>query len=491
MFARVASHDVVQLVAPNLQDTRRKRPLSGFVSIMLIASVTISACATPTPVVIEKTVEVKVVETKEVVKEVQVEVTPIPGPAEPVDLVIWGEGTTHGQLALDPASDPKAVYAHMLVEKFQEENPGITVKFENHGWDEELRQNLTNAMLAGTGPDIIVGEGFFKNFAAVDALLPLDDGIMDIKDNAIPGTYQGAFLNDKIYGLASFTSVFGFERNCEVIEKAGLDCSKPPETWDDLLVQAEAINKAGKGEYHGYTLHGPAGFSMGPPFRIYVYLLQSGANFAKPDPATGLDMPWFNDPKAAPVYTFQRELAKSTPPGLMFEPDEGKLYTQLFQGKTAYQLAGGWHVNWAKDAGCTTCEYSVIPLPKDGQPASVVVANVIYGIMKTSKHPDEAMKWIRFTQRDDVQAEVFTANGRIPTTKTGLKALYPDADPATQAFIDTALNSSNLNAMPQWVKNPQKVWQVYNDFLLKLFTTDTPVEALMDEAQAAAEEAVK
>lgn len=468
-----------------------KKSLLRIVTLLVLVTMVLSGCAAPTPMVIEKTVEVKVVETKEVVKEVQVEVTPTPGPAEPVELVIWGEGITAGQLELDPASDPKAVYAHMLVEQFEKENPGITVKFENHGWDEELRQNLTNAMLAGSGPDIIVGEGFFKNYAALDALLPLDDGIGDIKDNAVPGTYQGAFLNGKTYGLASFTSVFGFERNCAVIEAAGLDCSKPPETWDDLLVQAEAITKAGNGEYYGYTLQGPAGFSMGAPFRIYVYLLQSGANFAKPDAATGLDYPWFNDPKAAPVYTFLRELAKSTPPGLLFEADEGKLYTQLFQGKSAYQMAGGWHVNWAKDSGCTTCQYSSVPLPKDGQPATVVVANVIYGIMKTSKHPDEAMKWIRFTQRDDVQAQVFIANGRIPTTKTGLAAVRETVDPATQAYIDTLLNSSNVKAMPQWVKNPQKVWQVYNDFLVKLFTTDTPVEALMDEAQAAAEEAVK
>ena len=189
--------------------------------------------------------------------------------------------------------------------------------------------------------------------AALDALLPLDDSIGDIKDNAVAGTYQGAFLNGKIYGLASFTSVFGFERNCDVIEKAGLDCAKPPETWDDLLVQAEAITKAGNGEYYGYTLQGPAGFSMGAPFRIYVYLLEFGANFAKPDAATGLDTPWFNDPKAAPVYTFLRELAKSTPPGLLFEADEGKVYTQLFQGKSAYQMAGGWHVQWAQEFGCT------------------------------------------------------------------------------------------------------------------------------------------
>jgi ABC-type glycerol-3-phosphate transport system substrate-binding protein len=468
-----------------------KKSLLKIVTLLVLISMVLSGCAAPTPMVIENTVEVKVVETQEVIKEVQVEVTPTPGPAAPVELVIWGEGITAGQLELDPGTDPKAVYAHMLVEQFQEENPGITVKFENHGWDEELRQNLTNAMLAGTGPDIIVGEGFFKNMAALDALLPLDDGIGDLKDNAVAGTYQGAFLNGKIYGLASFTSVFGFERNCDVIEKAGLDCSKPPETWDDLLVQAEAITKAGNGEYYGYTLQGPAGFSMGAPFRIYVYLLEAGASMSKPDTATGLDYPNFNDPKAAPVYTFLRELAKSTPPGLLFEADEGKVYTQLFQGKSAYQMAGGWHVQWASESGCTNCQYSSVPMPKDGQPATVVVANVIYGIMKTSKNPDAAMKWIKFTQSDEVQAQVFIANGRIPTTRTALEALRPSVDPATQAYIDTLLNSTNVNAMPQWVKNPQKVWQVYNDFLVKLFTTDAPVESLMDEAQALAEEAVK
>jgi len=467
-----------------------KKSLLKIVTFVVLISMVLSGCAAPTPQVVQQTVEVKVVETKEVVKEVQVEVTPTPGPAEPVELVIWGEGITAGQLELDP-SDPRAEYAHALVTKFQEENPGITVKFENHGWDEELRQNLTNAMLAGTGPDIIVGEGFFKNMAALDAMLPLDDGIGDIVENAIPGTYQGAYLNGKIYGLASFTSVFGFERNCDVIEKAGLDCSKPPATWDDLLVQAEAITKAGNGEYYGYTLQGPAGFSMGAPFRLYVYHLEAGAAMSKPDQATGLDYPYFNDPAAAPVYTFLRELAKSTPPGLLFEADEGKVYTQLFQGTSAYQMAGGWHVSWAKDSGCTNCQYSTVPLPENGQPATVVVANVIYGIMKTSKNPDAAMKWIKFTQRDDVQALVFQANGRIPTTRTALEALHPNVDPATQAYIDTLLNSSNVNAMPQWVKNPQKVWQVYNDFLVKLFTTDEAVEVLMDEAQVLAEEAVK
>jgi ABC-type glycerol-3-phosphate transport system substrate-binding protein len=476
-----------------------KNKLFSLFTLILLLSMVMAACATPTPEVIEKTVEVKVIETQEVIKEVEVtkevmvevEVTPVPEDMGPVELVIWGEGITAGQLDLDPAADPRAEYAHMLVEKFMEENPDIIVKFENHGWDEELRQNLTNAVLAGTGPCVIVGEGFFKNYAALGAMLPLNDALGDVIENAVPGTYQGAQLNNDIYGLASFTSVFGFERNCDVIEAAGLDCSTPPATWNELLAQAEQITEAGQGAYYGYTLQGPAGFSMGAPFRIYVYLLEAGADMARPDVETGLDFPYFNDPNAVQVYEFLREIAKTTPPGLLFDADEGRVYTQLFQGVSAYQMAGGWHVQWAKDSGCTNCQYSTVPLPEGGQPATVVVANVIYGIMNTCKYPEAAAEWIRFTQRDDVQALVFQANGRIPTTYTALEALRPTVDPATQAYIDTLVTSTNVNAMPQWVKNPQKVWQVYNDFLTRLFTTEEPIQALMDEAQLLAEEAVK
>jgi len=235
---------------------------------------------------------------------------------------------------------------------------------------------------------------------------------------------------------------------------------------------------------------------MGSAFRMYVYLLQAGASMSKEDATTGLDVPYFNDPAAVPVYSFLYKLSKTTPPGLLFEADEGKVYTELFLGRSAYQMAGGWHVTWAKTSGFTNCQYSNFPLPEGATDASVAVANVIYGVMKTTKHPEEAIEWIRYTQTDEVQAQVFVANGRIPTTRTALEALRPSVDPATQSFIDIMLNNQNIKAMPQWSKNSQKVWQAYNDFLTKLFMsegdlTDEQIQTLMDEAQAAAEAAMQ
>jgi multiple sugar transport system substrate-binding protein len=401
----------------------------------------------------------------------------------PVNLVIWTEGATLGNVDTDPTG--KGKYGAYLKQQFEKEHPGVTVTMENHGWDEELRQNLLTALMAGNGPDIVVGENFFQQYAELGALAPLDDVIGDVKANAVPGTYKAAEYNGKIYGLSAFTGTFGFERNCVVFKAAGQDCANPPKTWDDLLKVAQAITDKGAGSKFGYTLQGPAGFSVGAVFRIAVYLGQAGASLCNAD----CTYPTFNDPKGIPVYEFVRKLNKLAPPGLAFNPDESAVYSELFKGNSAMQLAGSWHVTWAKDSSCGDCQYSAIPLPDGGKPYSVIVGNVQYAVLKQSKNVDIAKQWVKFTQRDDVQDLVFPNIGRLPSTKTALTKLRPNADPATQSFIDTLLNS-DLGVLPQWRKDPQKIWTAYNDMLTKVLTTDDPIKKILDDAQAQVEQLV-
>ncbi|MBC8160489.1 MAG: extracellular solute-binding protein [Roseiflexaceae bacterium] len=218
-----------------------------------------------------------------------------------------------------------------------------------------------------------------------------------------------------------------------------------------------------------------------------VLLNQAGAVLCENDCTT----PKFNDPKAAPVYEFLRAINKQAPPGLAFDPDEGKIYSQLFKGVSAYQIAGSWHTTWATQSGCADCQYSAVPLPEGGQDSSVVVGNVLYAVLKQSKNPDLAKEFVKLLVRDDVQDLVFPSLGRLPATKSALTKLRPTADTATQSFIDVLLNSPELNVLPQFSKNPQKVWTAYNDMLAKVLTTEEPIQTLLDEGQLAAEEASK
>ncbi len=403
----------------------------------------------------------------------------------PIEIVVWAEGNTVNTIEADP--DGQGQYGKYIVEKFEEENPGVTIKLEYHGWDEELRQNLVTALLANNAPDIVVGENFFQQYAELGALVPLDDIIVDIKENLIPGTYGAGVFKDQVYGLSAFTGVFGFERNCAVIEAAGLDCDAAPATWDDLLREAEQITEAGNGEYFGYTLQGPIGFSVGGIFRIAVYLAQAGAPMCQ-DECT---YPFFNNPDAVPVMEFLRNINAYTPPGLTFDPDEGRVYSQLFDGLSAYQVAGSWHISWAKSVGCEDCRYSGVPVPDGGQPASIIVGNVMYAVLKQSDHPDIAAEWIKFLVRDDVQDLVYPTLGRLPSTRSALETLRPNVDDANQAYVDQLLNNPELGILPQWRKDPQKLWQIYNDMLTEVLSTDEPVVDIMDRAQQAADEVMQ
>jgi ABC-type glycerol-3-phosphate transport system substrate-binding protein len=434
------------------------------------AAVGVLAACQPQTVIVKETVEVE----KEVEKIVEVTAAP-PGPGE-FDLVHWAEGYLYSE---DERFKP---YQDAVTERFKEMYPHVTPKFENFGWDEVLRQNLVTALLGGTAPDVIVGENFFQQYADLGAMVAVDDVIEDIKDNLIPGTYAAAVTGGKVYGINQFTGCFGFERNPNVIEKAGLDPSVAPKTWDELLEHAEMITKAGNDEYYGYTLQGPVGFSVGGIFRIAVYMKQAGADMCKDD----CTYPWFDNPKAEMVLDFLRKINRFTPPGLTFNPDEGQVYTQLFLGLSAYQMCGSWHIGWAKDSGLDNAMYSAIPIPEGGKAASIVVGNVINGVLTASKHKEEAAALCKMFTEDAIQDLVYPVLGRLPSTRSALTRLEPTVGAADQSFISQLL-TADLGVLPQWRKDPQKLWTVYNDLLTKVLSTEDPILGLMDEAQVAAE----
>jgi ABC-type glycerol-3-phosphate transport system substrate-binding protein len=468
------------------------------------AGALLAACggATPTPQIVEVTretvkevqstvqvtTEVQVTQQVEVTKEVQVTAAP----TAVTNLTVWGSGLDLTQIEKDPTGAGAAMKT--LRDNFIAKHPGTTVVWEDHGWDEALRQNVTTALLGGTAPDVIVGENFFQSYAALNAMLPIDDVIPpEVKSNSILGTHKAAIYNGKTYGLSWLSGCFGFEMNGDLLKNAGLD-AKVPATWDEMLTVSKAITDKGAGKYYGYTLQGPQGFSVGGMFRLAVYLQQLGVQINKPD---AFDQPNFNDPNGFPVWELVRKLNPYEPPGLVFESDEGKVYTQLFLGKSAQQVAGSWFTTWAVQNKFTNSVWGPVPIPQGGKPASYVVGNVIYGGLAASKAPDLAKDWVVVAQDDKVQNLVFSSAGRLPATISGMGTLLADTATGTGHPTDSdktfgkLLRDSDLGILPQWTKAPNQLNQIWNDLFTAVVQTKTDVKQLADDAQAKAEAAMK
>ncbi|MGI6375286.1 MAG: ABC transporter substrate-binding protein [Anaerolineae bacterium] len=449
----------------------------------------LAASCQPKVVEVEKVVKETVVVKEEV--EVQKEVTrvveaPPAAPADkgPINLQWWSGAP------LNPTLAQWEPYQKKAYEILADTIPGCTVTHSDMGWDAVLRQNLLTALMGGTAPDLIVGESFIQPDARIGAYLPLDDALKEagIYDNLIPGVHQNAMADGKLYAISLQTGVFAFEENRKVVEKAGLDPDEWPATWGELLDRAAAITKAGNEEYYGYTLQGPVGYAVGAIMRVSVYSSIAGAPLCKED----CTYPWFDDPTLEKVFSFIREIHRYTPPGLSFNPDEPQVYHQLSRGVTAYQVAANWHVNYARENDAVDdVQYGLIPMPDDGGNfVSRTVGNTMALALSGTKHPQEAIEFLKILTMDDVTDFVYQCSpGRSPSTFTGLERTRPKIEPHHEVFFNT-LRDGEVGCMPQWPKEATQVWGALNDMLIKLLTTEDRVLDLMAEAQQNAAAAI-
>jgi len=452
------------------------------------AGVLAAACAPAAPQVIEVEKEVpvekEVIKTVEVEKIVEVEVTPVPVPTgvEPIELVTWSLGE------MDPDLEIWAQYQEAVHAIMEDRLPNVSIKNADMGWDEVLRQNLVTALMAGTAPDLTVGESFIQPRARIGAFLPLNEAFEEagIMDNLIPGVQMNAVAEGKLYGVSLRTGVFAFESNPNVVEKAGLDPTVWPETWDELLERCAKITEAGDDEFFGYTLQGPVGFLVGGIMRYNVYAGAAGAPMYEDDPP----YPYFDDPKLEPVLAFLRQINEYTPPGLTWNPDEGAVYQQLHQGVTAYQMGANWHLNWAREYGVDdVIQYGPIPLPKGGQEVSRTVGNKFILALSGTDHPREAIEFIKILLEDEVTVHVYEASQRTPSTYSGLEKVRPLVVPQHKPFVDI-MESADLNCLPQWSEATSRIWAVVNEMMEKVLRTTEPIPQLQAEAQQAAEKAI-
>jgi multiple sugar transport system substrate-binding protein len=184
--------------------------------------------------------EPKVVKEPQIIKEtVQVEVTVAPRQKVTIEWW-WCWGGINGLEGLKAMS-----------EAFNAQSDMIAVKSLVPGGD--ISQKYTVAVAAGNPPDLGVGvHGAFSELAARGGLMPLDEWlhastVIDMAD-FFEGLWEASTWMGKIYGVqcAENGPRMGLMYNIDLVEGAGLDPEKPPQTWDEVYEWHTAITKFDK-----------------------------------------------------------------------------------------------------------------------------------------------------------------------------------------------------------------------------------------------------
>lgn len=288
-----------------------------------------------------------------------------------------------------------------LIKKFEQENPGITVKVlaieEN-----DLRTKLTTAVAVRKLPNVIssssemtlrMGDANLLNTQAANGL---------IDEMGLSNFYQGGLKmvsNPKggYYAVPYTGWVQGIWYRKDWFTQKGLE---PPTTWDAILEAAKTFNDADNRVY---------GIIIGTSRDLYAeqvftqIALSNGAHLFSDSGKVD-----FNTPEMVEALRFYRELAKYTPPG----PETWRDARDLYLNGTVAMMFYSTFIMDDIGIGRTGFKGAIVPnlvdktgfAPYVGHTAKASFGAVSsYGITSSStpEQVEAAKKFIRFLMRKD------------------------------------------------------------------------------------------
>ncbi|WP_310075512.1 extracellular solute-binding protein [Phyllobacterium sp. 1468] len=347
-----------------------------------------------------------------------------------------------------------------MTEAFTKANPDVTVNLEFVPY-EGLHDKTVLAQGSGGGYDVVLFDVIWPaEYATNKVLVDVTDKITpEMKSGVLPGAWTTVEYEGKRYGMPWILDTKYLFYNKEILEKAGI--KTPPKTWAELAEQAMIIKDKG-------LLATPIAWSWSQAEAAicdYTTLVSAyGGSFLKDG------KPVFQTGGGLDALNYMVDSYKSgvtNPNSKEFLEEDVR---RVFQnGEAAFALNWTYMYNMANDPKDSKVagKVGVVPAPgvEGKSTVSAVNGSMGLGITSTSKHPDEAWKYITFmtsqaTQNQyaklslpiwassyDDPAVSKNQEELIAAAKVSLAAMYPR--PTTQKYqeLSTGLQQAIQEAL--------------------------------------------
>lgn len=300
-----------------------------------------------------------------------------------------------------------------LIEKFESENPNISVEYVGIP-EAHYQEKMQTAIAGGEVPDVAnPGVNQIAPFIAQQGLLPLDSYFeswkskSDISEESMT-SMRAVAADEKLYAIPFSALVNVLYYRKDLIKKAGLP--DPGSSWDNFYSDADALTKPDQGMY-GFGLRGGAGS---------VRQLESWL-FA----ASGIDT-FFDDQDHATLNRPEMATAMERFVGMYgkvtSKSDLDNAYRDMvaeFDGGHAAMIFHnlGSYPDHIKALGKEKLGVTVLPPAPNGK---LTIEQMIYSgyvILRDSKHPDEAWKLVSYLSSAEAQSYYNKSIGQIPSSQ--------------------------------------------------------------------------
>lgn len=356
-----------------------------------------------------------------------------------------------------------------LIKLFEQENPDITVKADFPPY-EQYTDKLLSALATGTGPDVFqVPMEMAEQLLYSRFLTPVPASVMttdQIEAAYLDWTVQ-RFKRDGVYwGLPTDVQHLVLYISDQLAREAGLDPTKPPATWQELLEQAR---KATKRDAQGNIVQ--AGLDTRYRWADCTSLLYSFMDGPVVSPESRRAN--YDSPDGIAAWKFAEQLIRG--PQAVDSPRFLTGQRKFEQSKAVYYIN---HPVARSVIGtmAPNLKYTVAPVPTlPGKPVRAPGHHWAYVVSAGTKNAEAAWKWVKFLASDKAVRKWMEVAGDLPS----LKAL------ASDPRLFTTPNERVIMASIPLVRPVETVGfasdQIRNDLWDAIALTETPVEQLVKQ----------
>lgn len=333
-----------------------------------------------------------------------------------------------------------------LIDKFEAENPGISVKAQYIPTGDAHIQKLITAIQSNNAPDISwLHSDYLEDLVEADAIYKIDDfaskdSTFDKSslDHIYPSLIPLASWRGTLYSLPMEATNLALLYNKQMFRDAGLDPDAPPATWDELYSYSKKLtfDKDGDGKYDQVGFFLPVFPAAGPQsgwmvWQFYPYLWQAGGYIIDENQQKVL----YNEEAGVKALTLWKKI---------YEELDLRNFTTDFDVTFASQrlamaMDGPWNLPRYKDL-LKNVDWGFAPLPGGPNKRATVVGGEYLAIFKQSHHPKESWEFLKWIIKPENQAFWAMESGYLPVREDVVKVPefkeYLEANPNFKVFVE-------------------------------------------------------
>ena len=355
-----------------------------------------------------------------------------------------------------------------FVADFEDANPDADVKVTAVPW-EAAHDKLSNAIAAGETPDVsLIGTTWMGEFAEAGGLEPTPEGLVEEGD-FFDGAWGSTVVGDTSYGVPWYVETRVLYYRTDLAEKAGWD--QAPQTWDELKQFATDLEKKGGAEYGINLQPGQTGSWQ----TVLPFAWSNGASVTNDDGTEyTIDSPEMTETLDYYKSYFDAGLS----PTRVLDP--GELESGFADGTYGSFISGPWHTGLVEDAGVSTDEYTVAPLPgKDSAPGTSFVGGGDLAVFSDSDNKESAWKLVRWLSEPETQQKWYETVGDLPALRSAWDSGKLASDEQLQVFGKQLETTEAPPAVPTW----EQVASVVDSDVEKAVKGAMPVDEAVADMQ--------